>query len=50
MNFAHRILVVDDEADVVELLSYNLEKEAYEVASVSEGKKAIEDILEGILK
>lgn len=37
-----RILVVDDEADIVELLCYNLEKEGYRVASASDGRKAIE--------
>ncbi|RYU92819.1 response regulator transcription factor [Emticicia agri] len=42
MSSAHRVLVVDDEADIVELLSYNLEKEGYKVATASDGKKAIE--------
>jgi two-component system alkaline phosphatase synthesis response regulator PhoP len=42
MSLAHRVLVVDDEADIVELLSYNLEKEGYKVASAPDGKKAIE--------
>lgn len=37
-----RILVVDDEADIVELLTYNLEKEGYQVASAPDGRKAIE--------
>lgn len=38
----NKVLVVDDEADIVELLTYNLEKEGYLVASASDGKKAIE--------
>ena len=42
MSSAHRVLVVDDEADIVELLSYNLEKEGYKVATAPDGKKAIE--------
>ena len=42
MSLAHRVLVVDDEADIVELLVYNLEKEGYKVASAHDGKKAIE--------
>ena len=42
MSIAHRVLVVDDEADIVELLVYNLEKEGYNVASAPDGKKAIE--------
>ena len=42
MSIAHRVLVVDDEADIVELLVYNLEKEGYKVSSAPDGKKAIE--------
>ena len=42
MSLAHRVLVVDDEADIVELLVYNLEKEGYKVSSAPDGKKAIE--------
>ena len=42
MSFAHRVLVVDDEADIVELLTYNLEKEGYKVASAPDGRKGIE--------
>ncbi|QIX61005.1 response regulator transcription factor [Hymenobacter sp. BT18] len=39
---AYRILVVDDDADIVELLEYNLRKEGYEVASAPDGRKALE--------
>jgi two-component system, OmpR family, alkaline phosphatase synthesis response regulator PhoP len=39
---AHRVLVVDDDPDIVELLAYNLEKEGYEVQTASNGKEAIE--------
>ncbi|TAE22044.1 MAG: DNA-binding response regulator [Cytophagales bacterium] len=39
---AHRVLVVDDDADLVELLQYNLEKEGYDVRTASDGIKAIE--------
>jgi phosphate regulon transcriptional regulator PhoB len=35
------ILVVDDEADLVELLSYNLKKEGFIVDSASEGETAL---------
>ena len=42
MSIAHRVLVVDDEADIVELLSYNLEKEGYQVATAPDGKKGLE--------
>lgn len=38
----YKILVVDDDPDIVELLNYNLTKESYEVAEAENGKKAIE--------
>ncbi|MFD2246136.1 response regulator transcription factor [Pontibacter ruber] len=38
----YRILVVDDDPDIVELLHYNLTREGYEVAQAENGKKAIE--------
>lgn len=38
----HRVLVVDDDADLVELLQYNLEKEGYEVRTATDGIKAVE--------
>ncbi len=38
----YRILVVDDDPDIVELLNYNLTKESYDVAEAENGKKAIE--------
>lgn len=38
----HRILVVDDDTDICELLKYNLEKEGYEVKVAHDGKRAIE--------
>jgi two-component system, OmpR family, alkaline phosphatase synthesis response regulator PhoP len=39
---AIRILVVDDEADIVRMLKYNLEKEGYEVVTAGNGKAALE--------
>ncbi len=36
------ILVVDDEADALEMLQYNLRKEGYVVTTARDGKKAIE--------
>lgn len=36
------ILLVDDEEDIVEFLSYNLKKEGYKVISANNGLKAIE--------
>jgi two-component system, OmpR family, alkaline phosphatase synthesis response regulator PhoP len=38
---AHKILVVDDEADIVDLLRYNLEKEGYEVLTAANGREAL---------
>lgn len=38
----HRILVVDDDTNICELLKYNLEKEGYEVKVAHDGKRAIE--------
>lgn len=38
----YKILIVDDEPDIVELLHYNLLREGYEVAQAENGKKAIE--------
>ena len=35
------ILLVDDEADILEFLSYNLEKEGYQVLKAKNGKKAL---------
>ena len=41
MNDAQRILVVDDEADILELLSFNLRKEGYTVECVDTGELAV---------
>jgi phosphate regulon transcriptional regulator PhoB len=37
-----KILVVDDERDIIELVSYNLEKEGFKVISAMDGEKALE--------
>ncbi len=37
----HRILVVEDESDIAELLEYNLEKEGYKVKTASNGQEAV---------
>ncbi len=36
-----KILVVDDEADILELLKYNLKKEGYVVKTAANGKEAV---------
>jgi len=36
-----RILIVDDERDIIELLSYNLAREGYEVAVAYDGEQAL---------
>lgn len=36
-----KILVVDDEPDIVEILKYNLEKEGFEVVSAANGEEGI---------
>lgn len=37
-----KILVVDDEVDILELLKYNLKKEGYTVKTVTNGIEAVE--------
>ncbi len=37
----NKVLIVDDEPDILELLKYNLEKEGYEVKTALDGKKAV---------
>lgn len=37
-----RILIADDEPDILEILSYNLENEGYQVITASDGNEAIE--------
>jgi phosphate regulon transcriptional regulator PhoB len=38
------VLVVDDEPDIVELVSYNLTKEGFEVSTASDGEEALSRI------
>ncbi len=44
MSALKTILVVDDEADIVEMLQYNLEKEGYKVVTARNGKQALEQV------
>lgn len=41
MNSDYKILLVDDEPDILEFLSYNLKKEGYNVFTANNGKEAI---------
>lgn len=42
MSTLIKILLVDDEQDIIEFIRYNLEKEGYTVYTADNGKKAIE--------
>ena len=37
-----KLLLIDDEQDIIEILSYNLEKEGYEVSTAMNGNEGIE--------
>lgn len=39
---SHKVLVVDDEEPILELLKYNLEKEGYEVKTAADGNSAVD--------
>ena len=43
-RFMKRLLVIDDEADIVEIVSYNLKKEGFEVDSCLDGESALKKI------
>ena len=43
----YKVLIVDDEPDIIELLEYNLVKEGYAVESAGNGKEAIARLTEG---
>lgn len=38
---AHKILLVDDEPDILEILEYNLTREGYEVATAANGEEGL---------
>ena len=42
----YRILIADDEPDIIEFVSYNLTGEGYEVFTASNGREAVEKALE----
>jgi two-component system, OmpR family, alkaline phosphatase synthesis response regulator PhoP len=37
-----KILIVDDEPDIIEILTYNLKKEGYQVVSAADGREGVE--------
>ncbi|HET7318950.1 MAG TPA: response regulator, partial [Nitrospirota bacterium] len=41
---ANKILIVDDEPDIVELVTYNLKKDGFRVATASDGEEALHKI------
>jgi two-component system alkaline phosphatase synthesis response regulator PhoP len=40
-NARHKILIVDDEPDILELIEYNLKKEGYQVFTANNGQAAV---------
>ena len=42
MDINYKVLLVDDEPDIIEILSYNLKKEGFTVSSALNGKAALE--------
>ena len=38
---SHRILIIDDEKDILEMLRYNLEREGYKVRTLTNGQQAV---------
>ncbi len=46
MSGSHKILLVDDEKDILEFLSYNLKKESFDVRTAINGEQAIEEAKE----
>ncbi len=43
----NKILIVDDEPDIVNLVSYNLKKEGFKVTAASDGEEALDKIRKG---
>jgi phosphate regulon transcriptional regulator PhoB len=41
---ARRIVIIEDELDIIELVRYNFEKEGFEVASFAQGKAGLEHL------
>ena len=45
LNHPYRVLLVDDEPDIIEFMAYNLRKEGYLVETARNGKEAIEQTI-----
>jgi len=43
-NRQRKVLIADDEPDILEILKYNLEKEGYQVHTAKNGDEALERI------
>ena len=48
MKESYKILLVDDEKDILEFLSYNLEKEGFKVFKATNGKMAIDQAIKDV--
>src|SRR5512135_1360268 len=44
-----KILIVDDEPDIAQLISYNLKKEGFHIATALDGEEALTKVREGHL-
>src|SRR5678816_1875110 len=42
MNTHGKVLIADDEPDILEILKYNLEKEGYQVSTAKDGNEALD--------
>ena len=42
MDRARKVLIADDEPDILEILKYNLEKENYQVTTAKDGNEALD--------
>jgi len=42
MNIHGKVLIADDEPDILEILKYNLEKEGYQVSTAKDGNEALD--------
>jgi two-component system alkaline phosphatase synthesis response regulator PhoP len=42
MNMHRKVLIADDEPDILEILKYNLEKEGYQIMTAKDGNEALD--------